>query len=205
MPTVLLDGEDFSTDITPDTWAGLLELVDRHIESGGHIVTGVRFDGLDEPAFREPLALDQPLAELATVEISTGTPASLLERCVAEAVSSIGSLCAGAVAVGEHFRIFELEKGNAGLVELADGVSTLIALGGALALATRAEGLDGAPQRERLDGVVAELTGHVESLLTAQQSGDWITVADILQYDVEPALRRWETVLGGFSIGVAAA
>ena len=39
----------------------------------------------------------------------------------------------------------------------------------------------------------------MDSLLTAQQSQDWITVADILQYDVEPALRRWEAVLLQFS------
>ena len=69
MPTVLLDGESFSTDAAPGTWAELLGLVDRHIEARGHIVTGVRFDGLDEAAFREPLALDQHLNDLANVEI----------------------------------------------------------------------------------------------------------------------------------------
>jgi hypothetical protein len=205
MPTVLLDGESYSTDFTPGTWADLLGQVDQHIEARGHIVTGVRFDGLDEAAFRGPLALDQRLSDLASVEICTGTPASLLERCVTEAVSSIDALCAGAVAVGEHYRMFEIGKGNQGLVDLADGVSTLIAIGGALALASRADGADGGPRRESLNGVVAELTGLVESLLTAQESQDWITVADLLQYDVEPALRRWEAVLVRFSRRTAAA
>jgi hypothetical protein len=198
MSTILLDGEPFP-DSESTTWAELLGVVDQEIQPTGRIVTGVRFDGLDEAAFREPLALEQSLKELATVEIVTGTPASLMEQCVAEAVSSIEPLCAAATDTGERFRAFELETANRCLVELAEGVSTLVAIGGALVLAAREGGEESSEQRASLDAGVAELAGYIDDMVTAQQSQDWITLADVLQYDVEPALRRWEQVLSQFA------
>lgn len=195
MPTVLLDGDSLSMDGTPATWADLLVLVDKRLDANGLIVTGVRFDGVDEAAFREPLALDQSLADLATVEVTTGTPASLMEQCVSEAVSSIEPLCAAATATGERFRRFELEPANQALVELAEGMSMLIAIGGALTLAVKGVSGDDGRQRAALNDSVVQLTGYFDSLLSAQQAQDWITLADVLQYDVEPSLRRWENVL----------
>ena len=203
MPTVLLDGEPFSVADVPANWADLLAQVDRHIESRGHIVTGVRFDGLDEPAFREPQALDQPLEAVATVEVTSGTPSSLLVSCVDEAIASIDALCAAATATGEHYRMFELTRATQELVELSDGISTLIAIGGAVAIAVRGESGGGAPEAA-LNAAAGELTGYIDTLLSAQEAQDWITVADVLQYDIEPSIRKWEQILGQFSARASA-
>ena len=43
--------------------------------------------------------------------------------------------------------------------------------------------------------VVHELVGVLDALLSAQASEDWVTVADILEYDLEPAIHRWAAVL----------
>lgn len=184
MPRILLNGA--SLEAAVHTWGELLEALDAHVTAYGHIVTDVRFDGLDEPAFREPRVLDHPLEDVAVVEVASGTPEGLMRRCLEEAAVSIDPLCQAALAIGEGFRGRDVESANAGLAELADGMSTLIAIAGAANLAT------GAPQT--VGPLAGELTGLLEGLVSAQAAHDWIAVADILQYDVEPALRRWAPV-----------
>lgn len=195
MPRLLVDGA--ALDLTAETWGQALDVIDRQLADRGHIVTDVRFDGIDEPAFREPRVVEQALGDYATVEVQSGTPDSLMQRCLADAADSIEPLCQAASAIGEDFRGFDIGAASAGLVELADGMSTLIAIAGAANIAARSSDAAGGGRAEAAHpiGLLAEeLTGFIDALLEAQQAQDWITVADILQYDVEPALRRWAPV-----------
>ena len=202
MPTFLLDGAPL--DLAAETWGQALDAIDQHLAGRGFIVTDVRFDGIDEPAFREPQVVEQALADIATVEVMSGTPESLLARCLAEAADSIEPLCQAAASVGDEFRGFDIPRANAGLVELADGMSTLVAIAGAADLASRQGAGGAAEQRHLIAPLAGELTGFIDALLEAQQAQDWITVADILQYDVEPALRRWAPVFQGVAGSSAA-
>jgi hypothetical protein len=194
MPTVWLDGTELPVATNAATWAELLNQVDDRLHASGQIVTGARFDGIDEPAFREPGVLARPLDELATVEVLSGTPQSLLEECVAEAVSSIPALCDAAVTTAARFRTPQLDLASQGLLELAQGVSTLTAIGGAVILASRG-GADAPRHEETLNAGVVEMTGYIDALVAAHQARDWTRVADVLEHGVEPALRRWETLL----------
>lgn len=202
MPRLLLDGA--SLDLTAETWGQALDAIDRHLAGRGHIVTDVRFDGIDEPAFREPGVTEQALVDLAVVEVTTGTPDSLMQRCLAEAADSIEPLCQAAATIGDGFRGFDVTAANAGLAELADGMSTLIAIAGAASLAAQSP-VDGprvaALPEHQTGSLTGELTGFIDALLEAQQAQDWITVADILQYDIEPALRRWAPVFQAVTTG----
>lgn len=50
-----------------------------------------------------------------------------------------------------------------------------------------------------LNDHIGTLVTVLETLISAQASEDWVTVADILEYDVEPAIRRWAAVLEDLS------
>jgi hypothetical protein len=52
---------------------------------------------------------------------------------------------------------------------------------------------------------VSELGKHLEQLVLAQEQGDWITVADVLQYDIGPSLTRLAPVLESLRQGQPAA
>ena len=205
MPTVLLDGERFGFEPAARTWGELLAEVDRTLEPRGHIVTDVRFDGLDEPAFREPAALDSALDDLETIEVCSGTPASLVARCLDEAVASLPSLCAAAIDIGDGFRRHDLEGANRSLVELADGLGTLIAIASATNLAARVDGAEPVGRSQPVAPLVAELSAQLDAIIDAQQGRDWVTVADVLQYELEPSLRRWAPALEAARPDVTAA
>ena len=155
MPTVLLDGERHEFEAS--TWGELLTVIDQQTESRSVIVVEVRFDGIEEPAFREPAALEHRLDDFATVEVTTGPPELLLDRCIGEAVGAVSVLCAAAASVGEQYRMYDVDEANRGLVELADGMGSLIAIAGAATIATK-DDAESEGRREALNGLVAELS-----------------------------------------------
>ena len=42
-----------SGEFRPETWGDLLERLDRTLVADGRVVTAVRFDGVDQPSFRD--------------------------------------------------------------------------------------------------------------------------------------------------------
>jgi hypothetical protein len=195
MPRILLDGSELRPSPAAETWGAVLRVVDETLAGSGRIVTDVRFDGLDEPAFRETSTLDRPLARLVIVDVQSGTPDSLMDRCLDEALAAIPPLCAAATLVGEGYRAHQLGTANSGLIELADGLSSLVAIVGAAELAFQVDLRQVRLGDQAAATVVAELASCLEALVSAQEVGDWITVADVLQLDVEPALKRLAPIL----------
>jgi cytochrome c-type biogenesis protein CcmH/NrfG len=51
---------------------------------------------------------------------------------------------------------------------------------------------------------LSELTGQLIAIVEAQQAQDWLTVADILEYDFKPALRAWQPVFEGLRPAIPA-
>ncbi len=164
MPRILLDGSELDLAAGTPTWGAVLHDVDRRLAEAGRIVTDVRFDGLDEPAFREPGTLARPLRELAILEVLSGTPRGLMERCLEEAVAAISPLCAAALAVGEGFRSQKIAPANQALAELAEGLSSLIGVVGAAELAFQVDLQHLRGGGHSAAAVVGELGSHLEAL-----------------------------------------
>lgn len=198
MPRIQIDGHEYAPPGTPTAWRDLLAGLDRELDARGLLLTDVRFDGLDEPAFRNDPALDRPLDEFAVIEVASSTPVGLVNRCLDDVAASLPALAQAAREIGEQFRGFDIAGANGALVELAEGVSTLMSLVGT------AGNLLGVDLNALVtpDGTVGarvqQLTGHVEALVAAQQQEDWLTVADVLEYDLAPALDGFGPALDAF-------
>ena len=192
-----LDGEALAVD-GARTWGELLAQIDAALAERALIVTDVAFDGLDEPAFRDGDVVARALEGLACVEVASGTPASLMERCMAEAVAATDALAAAALRVAADFRARAVQQARAGLVELAEGLGSLMAITGAAGIALHVD-LERAVCGDRsIAAVVRQMTGYVDAIIAAQQAGNWLAIAQLLECDVEPALRRWKPMLDVF-------
>ena len=198
MPRVEIDGREYVPAAPRRSWGDLLDEVDRTLDGRGLIVTDVRFDGLDEPAFRDQRVTGRALDDLAVVEVGTSTPVLFVNRCLDDAAGSLPALARAARDVGEQFRGFDISGANATLADLADGISVLMGIvataGDALGVDLQALGCEGGTVGTR----VAVLTAHVNAVIAAQQQEDWLTVADVLQYDLGPALDAFVPVLDAF-------
>jgi hypothetical protein len=194
MPQVVVNEGEQTLEKLPETWGKLLAGVERDAAARGEVVTAVRFDGVDEPTFRQPTHQALPLSGFDRIEIETTPPSELIDEALAQGAIAVASLSAAAAQTGAAFRGVDLAGANQGLMELAEGVRSMIAI---LAAGAQALGID-LHQMVWNDRPVAaqisELSGQLESIIDAQQAHDWLTVADILEYDLEPALKQWRPV-----------
>lgn len=203
MMKLVMDGALRGADGVWTCWSDVIDAIDREVAPYGRIVTSVRIDGDEHAAFRSPELLGRVVEAMGVVEVRTGTKADLVGGCVTDAAEAIEALRGAAANVGAAFRRHDLQPANVGLQQLAGGISTLIALLQAVAVALDVDlnarrGDEPAPA-----DLVAELGGYIESLIAAQSNQDWLTVADVVEYDVEPALKRWHALFASFTQAAA--
>lgn len=195
MATVLVNGTAFVPTTPVPSWGPLLDAVDRHIEPSGEIVAAVRFDGVDEPGFRDAAVLGLVLGSELIVEIDTMPPAALLAGVLDEASRSLPALSASAVALAAALRGASVEPATRSLGQLAESLANLVQL---VAASAAARGL-GLETLRTTDGpalpILRALDAYLAPLVEAQRAGDWITVADILEYDIAPLMPRFEAVV----------
>jgi hypothetical protein len=172
----------------PEFWGDLLRRLEDDAAARGELVSAVRFDGVDDPSFPDPSRRGRPLSEVGTIEVETETPHALVQSALTEGESSAQTLAAAALAAANAFRTGDASTGNARLADFGEGVRFLIAILDTVvtALNVTLDSLesDGRPVTAHL----AELMKQLESMIAAQQSRDWATVADILEYELHPSL-----------------
>lgn len=204
MNRIILNDEPQTAEIQPETWGDLLETLDRRCAAGGHVLTAVRFDGVDQPAFRQQEILAASLSEISVVEAQSTTPQALLLTTLEEADQASTALVGAAERIGVAFRGFDISSANDDLVEFAQGLSTMVTLANVISQAIGVP-LDGlACNGTTGAAMIAELATRTESLIAAQEIGDWITVADVVEYDVAPALARWPALFSAMRASVDA-
>ena len=193
MPQVFVNDVPQDLDQTLETWGDLLDVLDRTVARDGVILSAARFDGVEETAFREPDATNRDLCSVARVDVETADEAAFLKMCLLEAVQPLQQTAASAQSLAECYRRHDLSRGQEGLTGLAAELRALALLVGTLSgpLGINLSTDDGLSVDQRVE----ELVDVLDALLSAQASEDWVTVADILEYDLEPAIRRWAAVL----------
>jgi hypothetical protein len=195
MATVLLNGSTFIPPTPVPSWGPLLEVVDSHVAPTGEIVAAVRFDGVDEPGFRDAAVLGLVLGHEIIVEIDTLPPRALLARVLDEASASLPAIAASCGELATVLRGAQVGAAVRGLGQLAESLSNLVQLVAACAAAQNVP----LETLQTADGpalpVLRALDAQLMPLLEAQRAGDWITVADVLEYDVAPLMARFDAVL----------
>ena len=179
----------------PATWGELLDMLDALADDEGTILSVARFDGVEEPAFREPDITKRALSTVARVDVQTSIPNAFLRECLLEAIPSLQDAAGAIVPLAEAYRRGDLARGHEGLTQLSGDLGALTTLVGMLdgPIGIDLTALSGetASPGEQME----ELWKTLDAMVAAQASEDWVTVADVLEYDLEPAIRRWADVL----------
>lgn len=203
MLRLMLNDVEQSCENLPKYWGELLQALEEEAGEQGEVVTAVRFDGVDEPTFRDGPYAIVGLRDLASIEVETATRRALIDEALTQGVSAADALAAAAGRTSDTFRGGNIAGANQHLSDLGEGIQTLL-----IALGTSSAALGVSLDRMEWSGqsVSARLTqmvGQLESMIQAQQSHDWMTLADILEYDVQPSLADCRQVFGALQTHAA--
>ena len=195
MPEIYLNDVPQQFDNPFKTWGDLLNTLDGRASDAGVILSAARFDGVDEPSFRDPAAIARPLATVRRVDVETAMPTAFLRDCLLEAIQPLHESAQAARRLSETFRGLDVTPGHEGLKALAGNLAATAVLAdmlaGPLAIDLSAIAVEGVTAAQHLQ----QLGTTIDALVSAQEAEDWITVADLLEYELEPSIRRWAALL----------
>lgn len=185
-------------EAAPQTWGDLLVNLDEQVAGQGLLLASARFDGVDQPSFRDPDVTARRLSDIRRVDIETAAPGAFLRECIEEALGPLRQAADATLDLSGRYRSFDLAGCHEGLTALAAdlrGLMSLVAMLGVLQIDLGAFSPDGIAAADQIERFAAA----VDSVVAAQESEDWLTVADVLEYDLEPAIRRWIDLLSAIA------
>ena len=117
---------------------------------------------------------------------------------LSDAADAIDAMARKAAVTALSYRRTALAEAHPSLVELLGELrqfpALIEALRGTLTIDASKLSQDGVP----LDAQVACLNDWLEQLIQAHTRRDWVTLADVLELDLEPLLRNWGPMLRTF-------
>jgi hypothetical protein len=118
----------------------------------------------------------------------------LVRQCLADSVGALEQARELTLHLSANYRGANVAEGHQGLSALALELSALASIVATLDRAGihLSAVVDGMTVPEHIDA----LGSVIGSLVAAQESEDWLTVADVLEYDLEPAIGHWIRLLG---------
>lgn len=194
MSEYLVNGQPLPLESGRKTWAELLHGVDARAAAQGEVVTAVRFRGVDQPTFRGAGIDGTAITELGRIEIDTMPRARLLRMTLGTAGLSVPEVAAGACSAAAAFRRGDPADGHRRLSALLATVRTLVelTLASAAAAGTDLSELSCGP--ESAASLLGAASVVLDNLAQHQRAGDWVALADGLEYDLAPALLQWGVV-----------
>ena len=191
MYRIVVNGSEVAAESPRETWGELLDWLDARCSRDGLLVTEVRLDGVDWPAFREPGAAGQALTDAAVIDVDADRPHDLLASTLDQAVVAARGLGEAAGQIGTTLRGTAIARANRDLAEFAATLRTLVSIATTVASALGIALDDVAVEGRTGNRLVGDLVTHADAVIVAQEQEDWITVADIVEYDIAPALEQW--------------
>jgi hypothetical protein len=188
MRQVRVDQQAFAGAERAETFGEVLDVVEPAVAGRLRIVTAFRVNGVDQPAFREPATRQRRLDAADRVDLETTTARQLAIDALADTVRLTPSLCAAATQTADQLRTTAAEKAARELGALAEGLTLLVTLVQAAEAWADAAALD---HESWLGADVLDVARCIELLEEAQRHQDWVSTADVLTYDLAPALEAW--------------
>ena len=176
-----------------ETWGQLLMALEHGEGPSRRVVAAVRFGGVDQSTFRESEALPLDLHTLAPIDIELATTGELVAFARETALGGLDALAESARQAADAFRLHDLPRAHRGLGEFVATFKLLTTLTAAVERSdTSADPLGsevrGAELLERLNVSLA-------ALIDFDVDEDWLSVADVLEYEIADLLPQWAKVM----------
>ncbi len=192
--------EDFPTEGIQCFGQLMESLSKRAADEGGSVLT-VRLNGEDITGRDRTHLEELPLTDIEELEIQTGDPKNLARSTLYSIADFHEQLLRELQSTAELFRLGNDERSNQSFLRCIDGLQVFMhslescrkLLGISFELLF-IPGSDG-----QSDQSVAEsrrkLFAVLDNMFDAQTDQDWVLLADMLEYELTPALEDWRQII----------
>ncbi len=178
----VLDGVDY------ENLDELLERCSRSRDGNPHLFTRIRIDGLDLPEDSFDRLEDISIKGVERIEVESRPTREIALSSLQHSSEYIAAVRDAVDRVVDLFRRGRSKEANELLAQVSDALGVLVAAISGVASAM--------PQRsEELLDPMSELIRWLEQVLEGQSDGDWVHVADLLEYEVDPRLGDWASAM----------
>jgi len=157
----------------------------------GRAVAAIEIDGKAIPAGRIWDLTSQPIAELRTLELTTRDTREMVKEMMASTRDHVSLLISETEKAATMFRVGNELSAQERFAKCASGLQwflkALDALRGFLELDYAAMPMD----QTSVGANFEELIPVVDRVLDAQAEGDSIQLADLMEYELVPKMRKW--------------
>jgi hypothetical protein len=166
------------------TWGDLLDWVEtRHLKSG-QCITRVAFSGQEEIHYRKPLVCGQDIESIGAIHIESGEFDTVVRESFAELEGELQAALGSTREIIQLFENRDEEAAYARLAQLLDSVRIFYSL------FSEDLGWADSNEQERIQQT-ATLENAIKQLIEAQVHRFWVSVCDVLEYEMTPILEAW--------------
>ena len=172
------------------TWGDLLDWIETDYLKPGQCITHVYLAGSEAYNYRERLVCDQELQSIGKVSVNSGD----FDRVVHESMAELDRELKSALASSQEIvRVFENRKEEQAYNQLAQLLDSIRIF---FTIFSEDLGWVEPPDTEiSRTEFSAVLERGLTQLIAAQERRNWISVCDVLEYEITPILESWHKIV----------
>lgn len=160
----------------------------------GSLAQRIQVDGEELP-LDAPETLSRAVAGIAMLEIDYIRLDEMVDRNRRNAEEYLEKLIPGIEKAAELFRLGNEQEANQYFLNIIDGMTwfsqVVVTISQAVGIDSSTEIFGGNSIETRLE----TLTDFSKQLLEANKNNDWVLVADLLEYEIQPYYSEWADIL----------
>ena len=173
------------------TWGDLLDWLETDHLKAGQCITHVAIGGEETLNYRDALLCGQELVEVGNVDVRSGD----FDKVVRESFTELDHELKNAVlSAHEIVTLFENRNEEAAYARLATLLDSIRIF---FTIFSEDLGWSEAPGAEiSREEYSAALERALSQLIAAQENRFWVSICDVIEYEINPILEAWQKLVG---------
>jgi hypothetical protein len=172
------------------TWGDLLDWIETDFLKAGQCITHVYIGGNEAYNYRDQQVCVQDLRSVGTIAIHSGDFDKVVNESLAELDVELRAALAGCEEVVRLLENRKEPEAYERLAQLLDSIRLFFAIFSEDLGWT--EPLDAENSQRELSAV---LERALKQLISAQENRYWVSVCDVLEYEITPILETWQKLV----------
>lgn len=164
-----------------------------------HLISSVNVNGKLYTELYPGQSREIPISKISDLQISTVSLKEFAEASIKDAPSIINRIAEHCRATAESFRLYDEVEANQKYADLLEALRMLVHfidnVRSVLSWNFTSMNFHGDPVSVRWDRFMQ----LVNELKTAQEDGDWLMLADLIEYEIMPLLEDWSGIFKAYT------